>query len=59
MTVFLGLLTFTFLILTVISGFWWFIADHNDKYNDPRKGVRLKAFLFSLAGFVLFFWLIY
>lgn len=58
MTVFLGLLAFTFLILTVVSGIWWFLADMDNKYNDPPKEIRRSCFLFSLAGFAFFFWLL-
>ena len=51
MNVFLGLLTFTFLILMVASGFWWFIADHNDKYNDPKKRSSGKSISFQSRRF--------
>ena len=59
MTVFLGLLAFTFLILTVVSGICWFLADMDNKYSGPPKEIRRSSFLFSLAGFAFFFWLIY
>ena len=58
MNVFLGLLAFTFLVLTVISGVWWFLADSKDEYNDPPKDVRRSSFLISVVGFIFFFWLI-
>jgi hypothetical protein len=58
-TVFLGLLAFTFLVLTVVSGIWWFLADSNDEYNNPPKDVRRFYFFCSFAGLAFFFWLIY
>ena len=59
MTVFLGLLAFAFLVLTVIAGFWWGLADSNDDYNYPPKNDRRSVFLYCLVGFGFFFWLIY
>ncbi len=58
MTVFLGLLAFTFLVLTVVSFVWWFGADSNDEYNSPPREDRRTAFLISFVGFIFFFWLI-
>ena len=59
MDAFLGLVTFTFLILTIISGLWWLSAKNSDRHDDIQKEVRQVAFSISFIGFCFFFWMIY